>query len=205
MPVKIFEKFYNESFRKYGPTEKGVRWGNKKNAVLRYKNLSKIFDYLNLKRKKYDILDVGCGYGRMLDFIDKRKIKKYTGIDLSQSMVDYCNKKKNKKNYFFFKKDLNIYKKKHDVCIVNGIFTTKATLTNKEMEDFFLKSINRLFKISRFGFCFNLMSQNVDYKSKILFYPNIDFVYSTINKLSNKKFIIDNSYGLFEYSVFIKK
>ena len=81
MPVKIFEKFYNESFRKYGPTEKGVRWGNKKNAVLRYKNLSKIFDYLNLKRKKYDILDVGCGYGRMLDFIDKRKIKKYTGID----------------------------------------------------------------------------------------------------------------------------
>ena len=39
-----------------------------------------------------DILDIGCGNGRIYDFV-KGKAKNYVGVDISKSLLDEANEK----------------------------------------------------------------------------------------------------------------
>ena len=44
------------------------------------------------KDKKVKILDVGCGYGRLLHFFSKRGYSNVTGVDISSEQVEFAKK-----------------------------------------------------------------------------------------------------------------
>jgi len=171
--MKPLKKFYKNKFLTYGANFKGVGWFNPSKAKTRYKNLLRI---INKKDKsRVSLLDVGCGYGELLNYCNLKKIKTYQGIDLVDEMISYANKKNtNKKKIKFSVRNLFKEKKKYDYVICNGIFTLKSTLTNEEMFSYIKRCINQLYRISIKGFAFNVMDEKVDFKSKDLFYINRD-------------------------------
>lgn len=60
--------------------------------------------YRELLKKGDKILDLGCGNGRLLDFIDKREVK-YTGMDVSTGLLEAAERnfdhKRTKSDYQF--------------------------------------------------------------------------------------------------------
>ena len=90
------------------------------------------------------------------------------------------------KNMRFYLRDITKINKKYDFIICNGIFTLKNNLTDLKMKNFVLKCINSFYKCSNIAFAFNIMSEDVDFKSKILFYPKIKMFIDFFNK---KKFL----------------
>lgn len=189
--MKLLKKFYKNKFLSFGANFKGVGWFNPSKAKTRYKNLLRI---INKKDKsKVSLLDVGCGYGELLNYCNLKKIKIYQGIDLVNEMILYANKKySNKKNINFNVKNLLNEKKKYDYVICNGIFTLKSTLTDQEMFSYIKKCINQLYKISAKGFAFNVMDEKVDFKSKDLFYINKDILLSFLEKKKKIQIKIDS-------------
>ena len=73
------------------------------------------------------------------------------------------------------------------------------------MGEFVLKCLNKFYKHSNIGFSFNLMSEIVDYKSNILFYPDKDFIINFSKKKKYSEIVLDDKSVKFEKFYFIKK
>ena len=202
--MKNLKKFYKKKFIMYGPKLEGVAWTNTNKSKKRYKTLLKVIKFTNNK-KKLSLLDVGCGYGELTKYLPKNKELKYFGIDIVEEMIIYSKNAYKNKNYKFNLKDVFKISKNYDFIVCNGIFTLKNDLTQKQMDKFFRKCINIFFKHSKIGFSFNVMSEVVDYKSKILYYPKLFEILKILEKKKINKIIIDNESTNYETSLFIKK
>jgi len=70
-----------------------------------------------------DILEIGCGYGRYLKFLEENGYKKSCGIDISPDQIEYGKKKLGLSN-IFQKDPLDFFKenqKKYDVIMLIDI------------------------------------------------------------------------------------
>ena len=198
------KKIYEKDLKKFGPNNKGVGWKNKKEATKRYE----IMSGLMLKAKKnHSVIDLGCGLSDLYKHLKSKKFKtNYTGIDLSEKMINICKIKYPKNNYYCLD-ILYDHKKipKVDYIIINGLFTQKGNYSNSKMFKF-LKSVLQIsWKKTKVGLAFKVMSEYVDWKNRKNFYLNLNKITDFINNNLGKKFIINHSYGLHEYTIFIYK
>ncbi len=201
--VKI-KKIYEDDLKKFGDNHRGVGWNNKSQAEIRYKIMSELFKNDN---KKKTVLDFGCGMSHFFSYLKKRKFKKirYVGLDISEKMIQISKKKYPKNQYFCL--DILTHPKKiptADYVIINGLFTQSANYNKLQMNRFLTQILLKVFKYTKKAIAFNLMSQNVDWKKKGNFYPDLDFVFNLLNKLS-KNSVIRHDYGLYEYTIYVYK
>ena len=89
--LKISQQ-YDDLVKKYGDSIKALHIENarynKEHQNIKFKF---VFDQLD---KKNSLLDVGCGLGNLAEYCRERGWEgKYTGIDLSQKMVNMVKKK----------------------------------------------------------------------------------------------------------------
>jgi ubiquinone/menaquinone biosynthesis C-methylase UbiE len=200
------KSFYSKAFQRFGASPKGVGWHNKIKTQKRYKNLLRLIKFCN-EKKKYSLLDVGCGYGELINFCNKEKLLHYCGIDLVREMILYAKKKyKNFTNFKFVKKNLLSVNEKFDYIICNGVFTLRSSLSNRRMIVYVKKCINHMHKISKTGFAFNTMSSNVDFRSRRLFYPKKLLIENFLKKkLKIKRIYIDKKTIDYEIYYFVRK
>lgn len=67
---KDIDIYYTKKIKTFGPTPLGVDWNNAESQELRFEQLSKIVNLYNSS-----LNDIGCGYGKYLDFIKKKNGK----------------------------------------------------------------------------------------------------------------------------------
>jgi len=115
--TEINKNFYNREAKNFSDTRKHA-WAG----------WSKITEEINKTKKRgtINILDLGCGNGRFLDFLIENNIKaKYEGWDSSKEMLKQAIKKhKNIKNATFIEKDItkkNKINKKYQVIVLFGV------------------------------------------------------------------------------------
>ena len=202
--MNVLKKYYKKTFKKHGPSMKGVGWSEKSKSKKRYKTLKKELK-LNNNQKKISLLDVGCGYGELIKHFPKDVDYKYMGIDIVDEMITYAKNKFQDRKVKFSTMDVSNISKNYDFIVCNGIFTLKKNLTEKQMQEFVIKCINIFHKYSKIGFSFNVMSEIVDYKSKILFYPNLQVLSKFIKDKKVSKINIDDKSIQYENFFFIKK
>lgn len=202
----IISKHYSNKVGLFGGNHKGMGWSSKKDQYLRFKELIKFFDLNNAK-----IHDFGCGNGEFIKFIKKNKIKykKYYGTDISEEMISLCKKtfKNSKKNKFLI---LNNLKKKKNVPIADfvlasGIFNIKKNISKKVWQSYFFNSLKYMFSKCKNGISFNVLTFDTTFKNPNNFYPNLEIILKFCRKELSKKIIINHSYNLWEYTVFIFK
>jgi SAM-dependent methyltransferase len=203
--IKKTINYYDLCLKKFGNNYKGMNWSSKKSQYLRFEQLIKI---KNIKNKS--VHDVGCGNGEFLKFLKKKKIKvsKFLGTDISQNMINYCNANYTKiKNVKFIK--LNILDSKklqnYDFVFASGIFNIKGLVPSKKWEDYVLKVIKQMYSRANIGLSFNFMTFDVDYKDKNIFYMSIDKLIKRLRNEVSKNIIINHSYPLWEFTVYIYK
>ena len=204
--MKNLKNYYQKKFKEYGPVPQGVGWSKNKKSKRRYITIVKLLDQIDDKKKIYSLLDVGCGYGELIKYIPKKYNINYLGVDIVEDMIKFAKKKYNKKNTIAFR-NANFFKikKKYDFIVCNGIFTLKNNLCNKKMNSYLIKSIKFFNKMSKVGFCFNIMSDRVDYKSKILYYPSLKRILDNLCKMKITDIYIDSTNVSYEKFIFVKK
>jgi SAM-dependent methyltransferase len=194
---------YKKTFSDHGPTSKGVDWGaDYKNHELRLDKMLALINPRNETRHPPSLLDVGCGYGSLLDLVKKRDlVLDYTGIDLCDSMIDAARSRHLDATWLvgdLIDCDDDI---RFDYVVCNGVFTQKLSASVKQMDDYLRVLVNRMFQICRVGIAFNVMTTHVNYMSPNLYYRNpIELLGWCMSELSSK-IRIDHSYPLYEYTV----
>ena len=121
MTEKAYAEFYNAEYRKLYVGENVASEKFFADQVFRGK---RIFQFINtnyeIKNKKLDVLEVGCGAGGILS-VFKENGHNITGIDLGE---EYLNFGKEKYNLNLFKSNLNDMDKnyKADIIIYSHVF-----------------------------------------------------------------------------------
>lgn len=139
--------FYKKAILKYGLTARGVHWDSSFTQYLRFEVILQFIENLN----DSSIVDVGCGFGEFLCFLEYKKIKakEYLGIDCEEQMIK-ISKSRFKTNNFLVKDVLKDTLIKKDYYICSGALNL---LEFKEFKVF----IKNCFKNSQKAFIFNFL------------------------------------------------
>ena len=196
-------KHYEDCLEKHGDCPKGMDWPNEEELERRFKVMS---DLVVEPNRNNNILDLGCGSGLFYDYLERtKKIPQwnYTGIDMSEPMIELAKKKRC--GVKFLTQDVIKTPppdKTFDYVILNGVLTEKHDLSQDEMILFAKDILRRAFVLAKFGIAFNVMSKNVEWERDDLFHWGLDDLTKFLSSEITRHFIIRNDYGLFEYTTY---
>ena len=198
---EFIKSFYNNNYDEYTNSIKTIGWSNKNDQNLRF---SKLIQNLELNKKK--ILDVGCGFGDLFFFLEKKYKKKninYTGIDISNKIINHTKKIiKNKTN----KPKLvcgNFYglkMKKYDIILSSGSMSLNINLGYNDLE----KMLRKMFNDCNYCITLNFLSSYSDYQLKKNQHFSPEKIFKIAKKISKKVNLI-HDYDLYEFTVQIIK
>ena len=122
-----------------------------------------------------------------------RSAKKYNNNSKNFFAINILNKKKR----------LNFLKS--DYVINCGLFTVKANYTNDQWWKFIKKTLLKMFYLSKKGIVFNLLTENVDYKDKHLYYVSQKQIMSFIKNYLSEKIVCKRNPKVWENVYYVYK
>ena len=201
--LQATETHYSGKIKKYGPTFKGVDWGYEKGQKVRFEQLLKPIDL----REVSTIIDYGCGYGALLDYLDQKGFSgKYAGYDISPGMIRKAEElhKFKGEHIYFTTNPSNL--KISDYTLASGIFNVKLRTCDKEWCDYILYTLDQIAELSRFGFIFNILSNRTPHESREndLFYADPDFIFNYCRQRFSNLVTISHDYLLPDFTVSVR-
>ena len=147
--LSLNNQFYSKAYKKYGINAEGVHWNSKETQFIRFEIITKYIENI----ENSSIIDIGCGFGDYLIFLEEQNIKakNYLGLDCEEFMINIASQKHQDNNFLV----CNILK--DDIPKADYLFCSGSLnlLTRKE---FFL-AIAKCFESSQKGFIFNFLTQ----------------------------------------------
>lgn len=195
--------YYSTKILENGMTSAGVDWNSIDSHYLRFDQLTKIID----KKSPGKVLDYGCGYGALIDYLKCNNYKnfKYFGFDISNAMIQSARKKYTE---YSFTTDIdNINENSFNYCIANGIFNVKLEFTNEEWLDYIIKTLNAINALTIRGFSFNILTKYSDkeFMKDYLYYADPLFFFDYCKTHFSKYITLLHDYPLYEFSITVKK
>ncbi len=175
--VDIIKSYYENNMKNASQDYEVLGWESEEAQKMRFDMLVS-----NVALEGKRILDVGCGLGNLLEYINNQGIPvDYTGIDVLPEMIERAKKKGLPGEFLcadLFKEN-PFGEKSFDVIYASGIFNLNLG-NNKE----FLASALTLFiKLARKSLCFNLLHCNSTSKEDTYYYFCPDQVIRIIEEI----------------------
>lgn len=192
-------EYYSNKIEEYGPTSQGVDWNGKESHFLRFEQLCKVLP----KSSRFSLLDYGCGYGSLLEFLAEKKIKSdYTGYDISLEMITQA-KKIFPKHHFIPNLESSLY----DYTIANGIFNVKLDCEEKKWGKYIHKTLHEINELSKKGFSFNLLTSysDIELMKEYLYYANPLELFDYCKKNFSRNISLLHDYDLYEFTIIVRK
>lgn len=207
MSKQILEKidqYYSSKIVENGSTSTGVDWNSQESHYLRFKQLTSL---LPIRDKSFSLLDYGCGYGALIDYLVLNSIERFTyfGYDISLEMIREAYLKFNDTSYLFGNE---LPKNTHfDYTIANGIFNVKLDTSNEDWLSYILKTLTEINELSEKGFSFNILTSYSDkeFMKDYLYYADPLFLFDYCKKHFSKYVSLIHDYPLYEFSIIVKK
>lgn len=201
---------YRQCLERHGDRCIGMDWPRKKDNLRRFAVMAKLFeDTLSSSRKRIKLLDFGCGTSHFYEYLLSVGLAKkidYVGIDIVSESIQISKEKFPNNKYLCLDiltstKALGPY----DYITINGVFTQKLSMTEREMRDFLDRVLTRLFPCFKKGLAFNAMSGQVDFRKRGSFHMDLDWAAKLFAKEFTRHFIVRHDYGLYENTFYLFK
>ena len=148
---------YKDRLAALGPTPKGVFWRNESTQIDRFNALLNLITTVTPVANP-TLADVGCGYGAMLNFIQKTPRYQnfhYMGIDINRAMINVCKENfPNQKRLFLVGKHPP---SQVDFCVFSGTFNLCHTTDTSLWLNYIFANLQQCWKRSRYGLVLNLL------------------------------------------------
>lgn len=166
---EVLKRHYRATYYQHGNTSQGVDWGADQINV--YSRHEAMLECIHSSIHKKSLLDVGCGYGALLETINRNRLNiDYTGIDLVEEMIVNAARRMPEQNWIC--SDFMEWRpdRKYDYVVANGILTQKLSASTLAMNKYAQALILKMFEVCRIGISFNLMSTFVNFQKDNLYY-----------------------------------
>ncbi len=149
---------YRIQYSKNGATPKGVFWSNADNVRKRFEILCRVFDPEDIARGEASIIDLGCGYGALYDYLKAHPVMhggEYRGYDICESLLDACKTRIKDPRASFY---LNMHATRPaDYSIVSGTFNLKMDANEADWLTYTQISLKALWAQTDKAMAFNML------------------------------------------------
>lgn len=203
--TQLLSEHYGRKFAEHGACPEGVDWGpNPEDHILRLSRMLAVADLGLQPGIRQSILDVGCGYGSLLDLLHER------GLDLSYSGIDVCGpmieaaRARHADCSWLVGDVMNLEgERQFDYVVCNGVLTQKLGATIRDMDHFLNVVVTKMFELCRVGVAFNVMTTHVNFMVPNLYYRNpVELLAWCMSELTSRV-RLDHAYPMFEYTVYL--
>lgn len=201
----MLKEHYSNKFRQYGAQPKGVDWGpDPSDHCLRLDRMLAVTELGRQPHARHSILDVGCGYGSLLDLMKQRSLDfSYTGIDLCEEMIETA-RTKHPAEEWIVDNILNMDEsRRFDYVVCNGLLTQKLQAKISTMDRFLVTLVTKMFDLCNIGVAFNVMSTHVNHTVENLYYRNPAELIAWCMSQLTPRIRLDHAYPLFEYTIYL--
>jgi len=201
--IQTTEAHYSKKIKEHGTYYKGVDWGSEDGQKIRFEQLLKFID-LN---QNISITDYGCGYGALLELLNKKKFKgTYQGYDISETMIQKARNLNNAEDpRSFFTSDVATLKKT-DYTVISGIFNVKLETPDDQWVPYIFHTLKEIADLSRYGFVFNILSRYtpIESREKDLYYADPRVIFDFCMKTFMGGVALAHDYLLTDFTVFVR-
>lgn len=185
---------YADRFKILGRQVKSVGWGSEESQRLRFEVLCR---NLNLKGKR--ILDVGCGLGDFVDFVQDKTAGdfQYIGIDIVPDFIEQAKRDYSGKNISFLVGD--IYSEMFppvDIAILSGALSFHVEDNQKLLHH----TLAKMFESITESAALNFLTTYVDYQLDKNHHYNPEDVFAYAKTLTPYVNLF-HDYPLFEFTI----
>jgi ubiquinone/menaquinone biosynthesis C-methylase UbiE len=185
---------YNVRFDEYGRDIKTVGWGSESSQRLRFEVLLR-----GLDPKGKTILDIGCGLGNLIPFLEECTDGdfSYIGIDVAEKLIDDARASYGGVRKHFYVGDIfSLSVPSVDISLLSGALSLKAY----GIEQYARNTMERMFEVSREAACLNFLSKYVDFELDKNQHYQPEVIFSSAKRLTNKVNLF-HDYPLYEFTI----
>jgi ubiquinone/menaquinone biosynthesis C-methylase UbiE len=191
-------ELYNNRFEEYGRNIKTVGWGSEKDQRLRFEIL-----FRNIEPKGKTILDIGCGLGDLIPFLNEKTGGDfiYIGIDIAEKLIMDARKIYASNNRSFYVGDIfSIKETDIDIAVLSGALSFKSAGIEKYAKNTLLKMVS----LSKEVACLNFLSKYVDFELEKNQHYSPEKVFRWAKSVSSRVNLF-HDYPLYEFSIQVFK
>ncbi len=200
------EQYYADRLERFGPTPRGVDWNSAESQELRFSRLLEVVRPADAAAPP-SLLDVGCGYGALLDYVRERSLAlDYRGFDISEAMIAAARVRHAGSDEAIFASDVRRLAPA-TYAVASGIFNVKLSFAVEEWREHVLDTLSALDRWSTAGFAFNMLStySDPDRRRDDLFYADPREVFDLCLRQFSTRLALLHDYPLFEFTVIVRK
>lgn len=193
--VREIAALYESRYRQHGDDVRTVGWSSPEQQTLRFDALCR-----NLELRGRSILDVGCGLGHLIPYLDRRigRDYRYLGIDIAADLVEAATQAHAGEHRRFRPGDLRVLRQdeRFDVVLLSGAL-------NYRIEDNlgYAKAMLRgMFEASDEAVAANFLSSHVDYENPVNYHYRPDVLFDFAKTLTRWVTLI-HDYPLWEFTL----
>ena len=166
---------FSRRFTKFGPQPEASLWFSERRQRARF---SIIVDIIceRMQNRKVSICDIGCGYGGFLKFLQNEHNDidfEYTGYDLADNLIEFCDRKMSSKNARFIQGSRPV--ELMDFSIMSGTYNYAPQTTVTDWRSYFRSELESIFAKTKKCLILNLMIADVPRISKSgIFYEELN-------------------------------
>jgi SAM-dependent methyltransferase len=198
-------KHYTRKFAEHGQRPEGVDWGT--DASDHWLRLDRMLALCKCGQSAAgvpSILDVGCGYGSLLQEIKRRaRAFDYHGIDLCEPMIIAARENHPEARWDVRDALALPAEPRYDYVVCNGVLTQKLDASIKDMNAFAHALVRHMFSMCRIGVAFNVMTTHVNFTAPNLYYRNPAELLAWCMSELTSRVALDHAYPLFEYTLYL--
>jgi SAM-dependent methyltransferase len=203
--VRQTERYYSARVKEHGATARGVDWNSDASQQLRFEQFARL---LGDGTGPMSIDDYGCGYGALIDWLDRRVPGGFTyhGGDVSEEMIARARARYAERadcRFSVSPDDLA----PADYAVASGVFNVKLETPAAVWQPYVLAAVDRLAALGRRGFAFNLLTldSDPDRRRPDLYYADPEFFFAHCRARYGRAVSVLQDYGLFEFTVIVRQ
>ena len=192
---------YERQLQRHGPTAMGMDWKDERSQELRFEMLCAVGE---LDGKS--VHEIGAGAGHLCDFLRSRGIAAdYSGSDLSADMVEVARRLH--PDISFEQRDVlgEAAPGSYDFLLCSGLFHVKLDSGDADWRSFVKSAVRRMYEMCRESIAFNMMSDQVDYRSELLYYSNPREMLDFCRRELSRSVVLRDDYPLHEYTIYVDR
>jgi SAM-dependent methyltransferase len=198
--------YFADKFRTYGTTPQGVDWNSEGSQEGRFKQLCTVIE----DRQHVSILDYGCGYGALYDYLELQgyQIDQYVGFDIVEAMIKEAKHlHTTPKNIIFTTQTQSI--PMVDYCIASGAFNNKLETPNEAWLQHVLENLEKINQLTRKGFSANFLTSYSDTERMAarpdLFFADPCFLFDYCQKHFSRWTAVLHDYRIYDFTIIVRK
>jgi SAM-dependent methyltransferase len=204
-PAAIVEKvgrYYADKLRTFGPTPRGVDWNDAESQRVRFAQLLRLLE----ADKVVSLVDYGCGYGALLDYLVERRLAlTYTGFDVSPEMIRAARELHPALAGATFTTEESALSGA-DYVVASGIFNVRLDVAEADWHAYVLGGLDRMAALARRGFAFNLLSRYSDPERRRpdLYYADPLLLFDYSRTRYSRQVALLHDYPLYEFTILVR-